>query len=168
MLSDLDSSLPVKTARLDKETGQIPSLPGRLDFDTLCGRKLIVNCRGLRSDAGVRSEPSSKPLRRSRRRRLTVIGQPLRSTDAGDGRPLGRRTIVGCHVYGGRNAVSPQDAVDTLLAIRSQSRQVLLQLSPSRAAPCWRLRSRIKWFSGQSLSRIRRFNPRAPSGLIIS
>ncbi len=113
----LDSSLAGQTSACGKETGQAPSLSG--GCYTFCVRKLIVNADDLGLTAGVNRaiiETHNGGVVSS----ATLMANGAAFDDAVTAARSAPNLSVGCHVVlVGGTPVSPPDAVDTLLAIRS-------------------------------------------------
>jgi chitin disaccharide deacetylase len=118
MLRILDSSLAGQTSACGKETGQAPSLPSGGCY-TFSVRKLIVNADDLGLTAGVNRaiiETHNGGVVSS----ATLMANGAAFDDAVTAARSARNLSVGCHVVlVDGTPVSPPDAVDTLLAIRS-------------------------------------------------
>src|SRR6266478_1023311 len=113
----LDSSLAGQTRACGKERGQAPSLPG--GCYTFCVRKLIVNADDFGLTAGVNRaiiETHSGGVVSA----ATLMANGAAFDDAVTAARSAPNLSVGCHVVlVDGTPVSPPDAVDTLLAIRS-------------------------------------------------
>ncbi len=109
--------MPVKREH-GKETGQAPSLPGGGCY-TFCVRKLIVNADDFGLTAGV-----NRAIIETHTGGVVSSATLMANGAAFDGAVTAARSApnlsVGCHVVlVDGTPVSPPDAVDTLLAIRS-------------------------------------------------
>ena len=118
MLRILDSSLAGQTRACGKERGQTPSPPGGGCY-TFCVRKLIVNADDFGLTAGVNRaiiETHTGGVVSS----ATLMANGAAFDDAVTAARSAPNLSVGCHVVlADGTPVSPPDAVDTLLAIRS-------------------------------------------------
>src|SRR5216684_8635116 len=113
----LDSSLAGQTSACGKETGQAPSLSG--GCYTFCVRKLIVNADDLGLTAGV-NRAIIETHNGGDLSSATLMANGASFDDAMTAALSAPNLSVGCHVVlVGGTPVSPPDAVDTLLAIRS-------------------------------------------------